>query len=433
MRADLAAAPSAGPVSGARSLHPSSPSDMLAPLRPAVPTAPHYRRPLLASPFLEPSRPWIQTDVFVPWSGYLACDVYSSVEQEYFAIRNGASLLDLTPVVKYRIGGPDAERFLNRLVTCDVRRLRPGKVAYAVVCDDHGHVIDDWLIFRFGPQEFRVCCTERQLDWFADSALGYDVDFEEVTAEIAALALQGPTSYAVLRALGLQGLEQLKPQALSHHDFEGHELMVSRTGFTGDLGYELWIAPEGAERLWTRLMEVGQTRGIRPIGLQALDMARIEAGLLLPDSEFISCLHTVRTGRESTPWELGLDAAVALDKGHFNGRRALVAQKARGIPRKLVGLELEGNKPGDHALVYADRGTNQQVGEITAALWSPTCKRNIALARLDAPWCDGDKPLWVDIYLHRELQWERRTVRAWVVERPFYAPARRLATPPAER
>lgn len=406
---------------------------MLAPVRLPTPSAEHYRRPLLHSPFLEASRPWIQTDVFVPWSGYLACDVYSSVEQEYFAIRNGASLLDLTPVVKYRITGPDAERFLNRLVTCDLRRLAPGKVAYAVVCDDQGFVIDDWLVFRFAAQEFRVCCTERQLDWFADSAIGYDVHYEEVTADIAALALQGPTSYAVLRDLGLQGLEQLKPLALSHHRFEGHELMVSRTGFTGDLGYELWIAPEGAARLWERLMAVGHTRGIRPIGLQALDMARIEAGLLLPDSEYISALHTVRTGRESTPWELGLDWAVALDKGHFNGRRALLAQQARGLTRKLVGLELDGNKPGDHALVYADADTNRQVGEISAALWSPTCKRNIALARLEAPWFDGTQPLWVDIYLHRELQWERRTVRAWVVERPFYAPARRHATPPGER
>lgn len=406
---------------------------MLAPLRLPAPSAEHYRRPLLHTPFFEASRPWIQTDVFVPWSGYLACDVYSSVEQEYFAIRNGASLLDLTPVVKYRIHGPDAERFLSHLVTCDLRKLKPGKVAYAVLCDDQGQVIDDWLVFRFAEQEFRVCCTERQLDWFADSAIGFEVAFEEVTVDIAALALQGPTSFAVLRDLGLQGLEALKPQSISQHRFDGHELMVSRTGFTGDLGYELWIAPEAAEALWQRLMDVGHSRGIRPIGLQALDMARIEAGLLLPDSEYISSLHTVRSGRESTPWELGLDWAVALDKGHFNGRRALIAQKERGLRRKLVGLELDGNKPGDHALVYADRETNRQVGEISAALWSPTCKRNIALARLDAPWCDGTRPLWVDIYLHRELQWERRTVRAWVVERPFYAPARRHATPPGER
>lgn len=398
-----------------------------------TPSTSHYRRPLLYTPFFEASRPWIQTDEFVGWAGYCVPDIYSSVEQEYFAIRNTASVFDISPMIKYRISGVDAERFLNRLVTSDVRRLKVDRAGYTLWCNDNGHVIEEGLIFRFGPQEFRICTAERQLDWFLDSAIGFDVQIAEVTAEVAGLALQGPTSYGILKTMGLKGLESLQPMGLSHHHFNGCDLMVSRTGFSGDLGYELWIAPEGAAALWNALMTAGHLRGIRPIGYQALDMARIEAGLLLTEVDFISCDHTVRLGRESSPWELSLDWAVALDKGHFNGRHALIREKQRGVRRKVVGLELEGNKPGHDALVYADKANNRQIGQITAALWSPTCKRNIALARIDAPFFDSKDSFWVDMYLQRELQWERRNVRAWIVERPFYDPARRRATPPLER
>jgi aminomethyltransferase len=393
----------------------------------------HYRRPLLHTPFFEASRPWIQTDAFVAWSGYCTPDVYSSTEHEYFAIRNTCSVFDLTPMVKYSVTGPDALRYLNRIVTCDLRKLRENRVIYTLWCNDEGHVIDDGTVFRLGPQEFRVCSAERQLDWFLDSAIGFDVCVAEVTEDVAALALQGPTSFATLCAMGFAGLETLTAMGISHHTFEGYPVMISRTGFTGDLGYELWIAPQGAARLWNRLMETGHPRGITPIGYQALEMARIEAGFILPHVDFISCNHTIRLGRESTPWELNLDWTVALDKGHFNGRRALVEEKARGIRRKLVGLELEGNKPAHGSLVYADRKNMQQVGEITAALWSPTLKRNIAIAKIDAPHFNSKESLWVDLYLHRELQWERRNVRSWIVERPFYFPARRRATPPPLR
>lgn len=398
-----------------------------------APSTSHYRRPLKHTPFHEASQPWIQTDVFVAWAGYCVPDVYSSVEQEYFAIRNNCSIFDLTPMIKYRITGPDAQAYLNRVVTCDLRKLKVNRVIYTVWCDDNGHVIDDGTVFRFGPNEFRLCTAERQLDWLLDSAIGYDVSISEVTPEVAALALQGPTSYSVLKAIGLQGLETLTAMGMSHHRWEGYELMVSRTGFTGDLGYELWIAPEGATLLWNRLMVAGHVRGIRPIGYQALDMARIEAGFILPDVDFISCMHTVRIGRESSPWELNLDWTVAMDKGHFNGRRALLAEKQRGVRRKLVGLELDGKHPAHGSLVYSDKANEHQVGEITAALWSPTCKRNLAIAKIDAPHFDSKVDLWVDLYLNRELHWERRNVRAWIVERPFYLPARRRQTPPVER
>ncbi len=393
----------------------------------------HYRRPLLHSPFFERASAYFETDSFIPWSGYSTPDVFSSTEQEYFAIRNAASLFDITPMIKYRITGAGAERFLNRLVTRDVRQQKTDRVTYTVWCDDEGHVIDDGTIFRFGAQDFRICTGERQLDWFADSAIGYDVQIDEVTDDIAALALQGPTSCSILKKMGLAGIEQLKPLQIAHFALGGEPLMVSRTGFTGDLGYELWVEPPQAPMLWDAVMHAGATRGLRPIGYAALEMARIEAGHLLPDVDFISAAKTIRLGRESTPFELGLDWAVAMDKGHFNGRRALMRAQAAGPRRKLVGLEIEGNKPATDALVYADKAGRKQVGEITSALWSPTCKRNIALARIDAPFFDSKQSFWVDIYLNRELRWERRSARAGIVERPFFAPERRKLTPPADR
>lgn len=394
---------------------------------------PHYRRPLITTPFYERSQFLVETDTYVAWSGYSTPDVFSSVEQEYFAIRNSASIFDLTPMVKYRITGPDAERYLNRLVTRDVSKLRVNRVAYTVWCNEFGHLIDDGTIFRFGPEEFHVCTAERQLDWFLDSAIGYDVSIREVTEEIAAVALQGPTSCAVLKAMGLAGVENLKIFEMGHFTLGRHGLMVSRTGFTGDLGYELWIAPEGAVELWDALMESGRTRGIRPIGYQALEMARIEAGFILPNVDFISAAQTVRLGRETTPFEMGLEWLVALDKGHFNGRRALVAEKARGSRRRLLAIEIAGKKPAHGSLLYDDETSWRQVGEIKSALWSPTCKRNIALAMIEAPHFSTLKEFWVDIYLHRELMWERRMERAWPVERPFFAPERRKATPAGDR
>jgi aminomethyltransferase len=394
---------------------------------------PHYRRPLVTTPFYPRSQYYVETDTYVGWSGYSTPDVFSSVEQEYFAIRNSAAVFDLTPMVKYRITGPDAERYLNRLITRDVAKLRVNRVAYTVWCNEAGQVIDDGTVFRFGKEEFHLCTAERQLDWFLDSAIGFDVQVREVTEQIAALALQGPTSCAVLKAMGLAGVENLKMFEMGNFQLGTLPLMVSRTGFTGDLGYELWIAPEGAVPLWDQLMAAGKERGIRPIGYQALDMARIEAGFILPNVDFISAAHTVRLNRETTPLELGLDWLVAFDKGHFNGRRALVREKEQGSRRKLLAIEINGKKPAHGSLLYDDETSWRQVGEIKSALWSPTCKRNIALAMIDAPHFHALKEFWVDIYLHRELLWERRMERAWPVERPFFNPERRRATPAPER
>jgi aminomethyltransferase len=209
-------------------------------------------------------------------------------------------------------------------------------------------------------------------------------------------------------------------------------MMVSRTGFTGDLGYELWMPPQDAENVWDALMAVGRTRGVRPIGSSALNMARIEAGFILPNLDFVSAAHTLYLGTERSPLELGLAWLVDFKKGHFTGRRALLAESQRGPRRQLVGLDVEGTKPALNALLYTGRTGKTEAGSVTSAVWSPTCKRNLALAMLDAPFIAVGSTVWAEIYLSRELVWERRMVRARVVERPFFAPARRRATPPAD-
>ena len=365
------------------------------------------------------------------WMGHASPTVLDTVEFEYFAIRNGTTLFDISPMNKYRIAGPDAEAVVNRLVTRDIRKLKPGRVAYAIWCNAEGNVVDDGTVFRLAPNEFRLCCQEPQLGWLDDVAWGYDVTITDDSAAIAALAVQGPTSCAVLKAAGLAGVEELKPFDIRSFRVETHDIMVSRTGFTGDLGYELWMAPGAALGLWDRLMEAGRVRGIRAIGYAAVEMARIEAGFLLPRVDFLSSQTHLRPGRARNPYELGLDWLVALDKPHFNGRRALVELSKTPPRRKLVAIEIERDKPAHNALVYHKK--TREIGMVTSALWSPTCKRNVAYAWLDAPYgqtVTGD--LWVEIYLQKEIRWQRRMARCHLVDKPFFVHQRRAATPPAD-
>jgi len=399
-----------------------------------IPTTPvpHFKQPLLHTPFHARARELSQVDSFIPWAGYTTVDVFTSMEQEYFAIRNATTLYDLTPMVKYRIVGPDALAYLNRLVSRDLSKLKPDRVAYCVWCNDAGQLVDDGTVFRLGADEYRLCTADRQIDWLLDSAIGFDVKIEEITEQIAALSMQGPTSCAVLKNAGLLGLELLKPFDIGRFTLAGYPIVVSRTGFTGDLGYELWMAPEAAEAIWDALMAAGRSRGIRAIGSQALNIARLEAGFLSPHVDFVSAEHTIRTGRDRSPLELGLGWLVDFEKGHFNGRRALLAERERGPRRQLVGLDIEGNKPAHNSLLYTGPKGNREIGSISSAAWSPTCKRNIALAMVDAPHFQIGSIVWAEIYMNRELVWERRMSRAEVVERPFFAPSRRRATPPGE-
>jgi len=243
--------------------------------------------------------------------------------------------------------------------------------------------------------------------------------------------VQGPTSCSTLQAAGLIGIELLKPFEIGNFTIAGVAVTASRTGFTGDLGYELWMPPSNALAVWDALMAAGASWGIRAIGSKALNIARLEAGFLSPHVDFVSAEHILRIGTERSPLELGLEWLLDFDKGHFNGRRALLREKSRPAQRRLVGLDIEGNKPAHNALLYSDRRGFCEVGSVSSAAWSPTGKRNIAMAMVTTPYFELGCVLWAEIYLNRELVWERRMSKATVVKRPFFAPERRRLTPPA--
>ncbi|MEX2495418.1 MAG: aminomethyltransferase family protein [Woeseia sp.] len=365
------------------------------------------------------------------WKGYTSADALYDADLEYFAIRNSTGVFDLTPMTKYRIKGADALDYVDRLVTRDMRKIKPGRVAYAVWCNDQGQVIDDGTLFHLREGEYRLCSQERHLAWLTAAAVGLDVQITEETDEIAALAVQGPTSFSVMKNMGFDALESLKPFGLTHFEFEGSELMISRTGFTGDLGYELWIDKSRAEALWDALFDAGKLHGIRAIGTHALDLARIEAGFLAAGVDFLPADTTVRSGRSRSPFELGLDWLVDFKKPNFNGRRALAEEKRRGSNWRLVKLDIEGNKPAHHSYVYARKnGRRKQAGFITSACWSPVCKQNVALGTVATPYGEVGDELLVEIYYQREMHWSRVMAKATVVDKPFWDPLRRRATPP---
>ncbi len=385
----------------------------------------------LRTPFYERMVDLDTTNTWHNWKGYTTPDELYCSETEYFAIRNATGVFDITPMTKYRIKGRDSLEYVNRLVTRDMAKIKPGRVAYAVWCDDRGQVLDDGTLFHLREGEYRLCSQERHFDWLTTCAIGFDVSITEETAEIAGLAVQGPTSYSILKAMGITGLDELKVFGLMHVDFEGAELMVSRTGFTGDLGYELWIEPEKAEALWDALFEAGKLYGIRPIGVHALEMARVEAGYLAAFVDFLPAKPTVRTGRTRSPFELGLGWLVDFKKPIFNGRRALAEEKRVGSTWRLVKLDIEGNKIAHSSYIFdSSKASRKNIGFVTSAEWSPICKQNVALGSVKMPHGAVGSSVWVEIYYQRDMHWSRAMAKATVVDKPFWFPSRRSATPP---
>lgn len=364
------------------------------------------------------------------WKGYSSADGFYDTALEYFATRNSAGVFDITPMTKYRITGTDALDFLDRLVTRNMRKIKPGRVAYAVWCDDGGHVIDDGTIFHLQEGEYRLCSQERHMAWFKAAAIGMDVTIVDETEEICGLALQGPTSFSILNKLGLSGIDQLRPFGLANYDFNGTDIMVSRTGFTGDLGYELWTTNDRAIELWDALFEAGEHFGIMAMGTEALEHARIEAGFLAPFEEFLPAHTTVRSGRARSPLELGLEWLVDFSKPCFNGRRALLEEKKNGSTWRLVKLDIEGNKEAHQAFIFPKQNGGKECGFVTSAMWSPVCKQNIALGTVRTPHGNVGDKLWVEIYYQREMHWSRVMAEATVVDKPFWDPPRKRSTPP---
>jgi aminomethyltransferase len=383
------------------------------------------------SPFHERQATFNIRDAWGVWNGYKFADCYYDAEYEYFCIRNQCGTYDICPMQKYEISGRDAETMLNRMVTRDVRKIGPDRVAYTVWCTDEGRIIDDGTIFRLADDRFMLTCGSPCTAWLRKAAFGFDdVTVTDVSETLAALSLQGPTSCAVLKKMGLAGIQAARAFDIGHFPFQGDTLMVSRTGFTGDLGYELWIRRDLALPLWDALYAAGEDYGIQPYGEAATNMARLEAGFIMPNMDFNEALKTVHFEHDMTPYELQLGWLVDLDKPHFSGRRALVEEQRRGPKWTLTRLDIEGNWPADGAIVYDSERCRNDIGYVTSAMWSPAVKANIALAMIRSEFLKGE--IWVEIYRAKDLRQYRRMARATTVTRPFWTPARARATPPAD-
>lgn len=380
---------------------------------------------LQKTPFHEILAPLNRAEEWERWQGYATATRFYNEGQEYAAIRNSVTVYDITPMLKYHIEGPDAARFINRLITRDIQRCRPGRCLYTPWCNGAGHIIEDGTVFRFDENEFRINCAGHNLTWFLATAEGLDVSIADVTEWIAALSLQGPLSRDVLRRAGITEVEDLRYFGLVRTRLQDLPVTVTRTGFTGDLGYELWVDADDAVALWELLDAAAGPRGITPIGSIALDIARIEAGHIQVHSEYPDARTTVDLSEKRSPFELGLSWAVDFRKDHFNGRRALRVQKETSGPRlRLVGLELPGRRPAVDSVLYSGKCA---VGETTAAIWSPLLKKSIALALVEAPWAAQGTKLQAEVHFRRELRLLRSDEVARVVPHRFIDLARRHA------
>jgi len=389
----------------------------------------HFRQALQRTPFHDRYAAMSTTENWATWNTYKVPYVVDKLSTEYFSVRSGCSVMDLTPMEKYRIEGKDARAYLDRLLTRDLSNLRPGRVTYVVWCNDYGKVIDDGTLFQLDEDTYRLCSQHHQLDWLLMSAAGFDVRIAVETHDVAALAVQGPTSYSVLTMAGIHGLDDLKPFGIKTLQCNGFEVTVSRTGYTGDLGYELWTDPVNALPLWDAIFAVQGKYDIHAIGLDTLEMVRIEAGFIMPGFDFNCAESTVRNAYDRSPYEVGLGWVVNLDKGHFAGRNALVAEKARPAQRRLTKLVVDGNKPVGEAFIYAGKN-GKQVGEVKCTTWSPILKANLAIADIELS--NGKLPdkLWARFDYQRELKWRTAWAECHAQSKPFYVPGHKSATPP---
>ena len=376
------------------------------------------------------------------WSGYYTVSAYEPHhEHEYNAIRNAAALIDVSPLFKYRITGPDATRLVNRIITRDVERMAVGQVYYTPWCDEHGLVIDDGTVSRLAADTYRWTAADPSLRWFQQNAAGMRVVIDDISEQVAALALQGPTSARVLRSTAQADIDSLRYFRVTSGSIAGVPVDISRTGYTGDLGYEIWMPAESGVKVWDALMHAGRPFDIKPAGMLALDVARVEAGLLLIDVDFNGSKKALIASQKYTPFEMGLGRLVQLDKAPFVGRRAMLEEQRRGSKRMIVGLEVNWNDvEAAHdrlglppvAPAAASRVAvpvmrdGRQVGKATTTAWSPTLKRLIALATIDAP----HFAIGTEVHVEITVEAQRQLARATVVKTPFFNPPRKTSTPP---
>jgi aminomethyltransferase len=377
------------------------------------------------------------------WAGYFAvCSYGATHEREYYALRHAVGMIDVTPLFKYDVSGPDAARLLSFVTVRDIGKLKLEQSTYLCWCDDDGKVLDDGTVTRLGEERFRMTSAEPYFHWLADQAEGLDVRLEDVTEKVAALAVQGPSSRALLASVvdgDVTGLRFFRALRGRVRDFE---CVVTRTGYTGDLGYEIWVENEHALDLWDALTVGGRAHGLLPAGLDALDVTRIEAGFILAGVDYFPARGAAIESRKASPFELGLDWTVKLEREPFIGQAALLAERARGSPRATVGLvldwqeleamyEAEGLPPDLPSAAW--RGGvpvysgARHVGRATSGAWSPTLKKYLAIALVESESAAAGTRLEMEVL----VEFKRRRVTATVTERPFFDPPRKRETPEA--
>jgi len=375
------------------------------------------------------------------WSGYYTVSVYEMHhEHEYNAIRNSAALIDISPLFKYKVTGKDATKFVNRVISRDINKVAIDQVIYCCWCDPEGKVIDDGTITRLAENEYRWTAADPSLRWFQQNALGLNVKIEDITEQVAALALQGPTSGRLLNAVAEANITNLKYFRVTHGKIAGVSVDISRTGYTGDLGFEIWMPWRDAVKVWDEVNSRGKAFDIHPAGMIALDIARIEAGLILIEVDYTSSKKALIDAQKFSPAEIGLGKLVDLRKETFVGREALLREAKKGTDRALVGLEFNWNEVeslydkvgmapqvpsvASRTAVPVYRG-GRVVGKATSTTWSPTLKKMIALACVNRENSSGGTTLNIEI----TVEAVRHTVSAKIVPLPFFNPARKTAVP----
>ena len=375
------------------------------------------------------------------WSGYYSVSVYETHhEHEYNAVRNASALFDITPLYKYSIRGKDATALLDRMVTRNMKKVAVGQLIYTPWCDEEGKTIDDGAIARLDENTYRLTAADPTLRWLRQNAMGMDVEVEDVSEKLAALALQGPTSGRRMKTVAVAEIENLRYFRMTRGKIAGVPVDISRNGYTGDLGFEIWIPWNDANKVWDALMEGGRAFDIHAAGMLALDISRIEAGLILIEVDYTSSRKALIEAQKYSPYEIGLGRTVHLDKENFVGRTALEKESRRGSARRLVGLEIDwtdvearfesvGLAPqapstASRCAVPVYRN-GQQVGKATSTTWSPTLKRMIALASVAREHSATGNRLQMEI----TVEAVRHKVGATVVDLPFYNPPQKTRTP----
>jgi aminomethyltransferase len=395
----------------------------------------------IGTAFHERTFPLCQSLNYREWSGYYTVSAYEvHHEHEYNAIRNAAALIDITPLYKYLLSGRDATKLVNRIITRDINKVAKGQMIYCCWCDEQGKVIDDGTITRLDENRYRWTAAEPNLRWFHQNGLSMDVTIEDISERMAALALQGPTSARLLKTVTDADISNLKYFRMTSGKIAGVPVDISRTGYTGDLGYEIWVDWKEAVKVWDAVTTAGRQFDLHPTGMLALDVARIEAGLLLLDVDYTSSRKALIPSQKYSPYELGFGKMVYLDKDNFIGRAALEKDQKNGVARQLVGLELDWDEiealydklgltpaaPSQasrvHVPVYAG---NRQVGKATSTTWSPVLKKMIALASVETSYSKLGTKLQMEV----TIEAARQKAAAKVVKLPFFNPARKMAVP----